>query len=255
MFVTISSILAGEKIFLASLFSFIHTYSKKAATVWFQVISFLHFLTHGFIFCPRERLRNSTAWQSSVSLYFCIWNHAASEVVQFERISHCKMVSCKLKRLNVNSLVLKVFSAVKLIFLSFSIEVFSGKFIATARTRAKFVSTTTTNGGKLRTRKISFQGCVSNRKILSTSRRCSRLCEAKSVYFHFQHRGPEKPVYKEKPKFNTEDEPLLRENPHRFVLLPIQYKDIWLMYKKAEGKRSKWLMKFINFLQWTFKRS
>lgn len=53
----------------------------------------------------------------------------------------------------------------------------------------------------------------------------------------FQHRGPEKPVYKPKPKFNTEDEPLLRENPHRFVLLPIQYKDIWQMYKKAEGKR------------------
>lgn len=52
----------------------------------------------------------------------------------------------------------------------------------------------------------------------------------------FQHRGPEKPVYKEKSKFNIEDEPLLRENPHRFVLLPIQYKDIWQMYKKAEGK-------------------
>lgn len=50
-----------------------------------------------------------------------------------------------------------------------------------------------------------------------------------------KHRGPEKPVYKQKSKFNTEDEPLLRENPHRFVLLPIQYKDIWQMYKKAEA--------------------
>lgn len=50
-----------------------------------------------------------------------------------------------------------------------------------------------------------------------------------------EHRGPEKPVYKSKPKFNTESEPLLRENPHRFVLLPIQYKDIWHMYKKAEA--------------------
>lgn len=30
-----------------------------------------------------------------------------------------------------------------------------------------------------------------------------------------------------------EDEPLLRPNPHRFVIFPIQYHDIWLMYKKA----------------------
>lgn len=30
-----------------------------------------------------------------------------------------------------------------------------------------------------------------------------------------------------------EDEPLLRSNPHRFVIFPIQYHDIWLMYKKA----------------------
>lgn len=28
------------------------------------------------------------------------------------------------------------------------------------------------------------------------------------------------------------DEPLLRENPHRFVLFPIQYHDMWEMYKK-----------------------
>ena len=33
-------------------------------------------------------------------------------------------------------------------------------------------------------------------------------------------------------KFN-EDEPLLRENPQRFVILPIRYDDIWAMYKKA----------------------
>lgn len=52
-----------------------------------------------------------------------------------------------------------------------------------------------------------------------------------------EYRGPEKPVYKEKSKFDTESEPLLRENPHRFVLLPIQYKDIWQMYKKAEGMK------------------
>ena len=31
------------------------------------------------------------------------------------------------------------------------------------------------------------------------------------------------------------DEPLLKENPRRFVILPIQYDAIWKMYKKAEA--------------------
>ena len=30
-------------------------------------------------------------------------------------------------------------------------------------------------------------------------------------------------------------EPLLAENPNRFVILPIQYNDIWMMYKKAQA--------------------
>ncbi|KAG8580194.1 hypothetical protein GDO81_007190 [Engystomops pustulosus] len=30
-------------------------------------------------------------------------------------------------------------------------------------------------------------------------------------------------------------EPLRRDNPHRFVIFPIQYHDIWQMYKKAEA--------------------
>uniref|UniRef100_A0A8C6DFV7 Ribonucleoside-diphosphate reductase subunit M2 n=1 Tax=Moschus moschiferus TaxID=68415 RepID=A0A8C6DFV7_MOSMO len=34
---------------------------------------------------------------------------------------------------------------------------------------------------------------------------------------------------------NVEDEPLLRENPRRFVIFPIKYHDIWQMYKKAEA--------------------
>ena len=34
---------------------------------------------------------------------------------------------------------------------------------------------------------------------------------------------------------DEEDEPLLRENPRRFVVFPIQYPDIWEYYKKAEG--------------------
>jgi len=31
------------------------------------------------------------------------------------------------------------------------------------------------------------------------------------------------------------DEPLLQDNPGRFVILPIQYHDIWAFYKKAVG--------------------
>lgn len=34
-------------------------------------------------------------------------------------------------------------------------------------------------------------------------------------------------------EFNPELEPLLRDNPKRFVIFPIQYKDIWDMYKKV----------------------
>ena len=32
------------------------------------------------------------------------------------------------------------------------------------------------------------------------------------------------------------DEPLLQENPRRFVMFPIKYPDIWKFYKKAEGQ-------------------
>lgn len=35
--------------------------------------------------------------------------------------------------------------------------------------------------------------------------------------------------------FDPQLEPLLRENPRRFVVFPIQYHDIWQMYKKAEA--------------------
>ena len=43
-----------------------------------------------------------------------------------------------------------------------------------------------------------------------------------------------KKVVAEASKQKTE-EPLLMENPRRFVILPIQYGDIWQMYKKAEA--------------------
>ncbi|CAH0694914.1 unnamed protein product [Spodoptera exigua] len=36
-------------------------------------------------------------------------------------------------------------------------------------------------------------------------------------------------------EFDPQKEPLLRDNPRRFVIFPIQYPDIWEMYKKAEA--------------------
>lgn len=35
--------------------------------------------------------------------------------------------------------------------------------------------------------------------------------------------------------FDNAAEPLLKENPNRFVLFPIKYQDIWKMYKKAQA--------------------
>ena len=40
---------------------------------------------------------------------------------------------------------------------------------------------------------------------------------------------------KQKTEVEKTQEPLLMKNPRRFVILPIQYGDIWQMYKKAEA--------------------
>lgn len=47
-----------------------------------------------------------------------------------------------------------------------------------------------------------------------------------------------------KKKFDPELEPLLKENPGRFVVFPIKYHDIWKMYKKAEA--SFWSVEEVN---------
>lgn len=47
--------------------------------------------------------------------------------------------------------------------------------------------------------------------------------------------------------FDPNLEPLLRENPRRFVLFPIQYPDIWEMYKKAEA--SFWTVEEVDLSQ------
>lgn len=46
----------------------------------------------------------------------------------------------------------------------------------------------------------------------------------------------------------TEEEPLLRENPRRFVIFPIQYRDIWKMYKQAQA--SFWTVEEVGTVLW-----
>jgi ribonucleotide reductase beta subunit family protein with ferritin-like domain len=54
--------------------------------------------------------------------------------------------------------------------------------------------------------------------------------------------GPISMVEKE----DTEDEPILKENPSRFVLFPIKYNDIWQMYK--EHLASFWIAEEIDLV-------
>lgn len=44
-----------------------------------------------------------------------------------------------------------------------------------------------------------------------------------------------KDIYNSDMTTKVSEEPLLRDNPNRFVILPIQYDDIWRMYKKAQA--------------------
>jgi len=48
------------------------------------------------------------------------------------------------------------------------------------------------------------------------------------------HTDPEEPIIRRKRNYDMEEE-LLRENPGRFVLFPIQHASIWEMYKKARA--------------------
>merc|ERR1712004_640911 len=48
-----------------------------------------------------------------------------------------------------------------------------------------------------------------------------------------ENQGQQQVKAKKEVKTNVAEEPLLKENPQRFVILPIKYDDIWKMYKKA----------------------
>uniref|UniRef100_A0A8C6D317 Ribonucleoside-diphosphate reductase subunit M2 n=1 Tax=Moschus moschiferus TaxID=68415 RepID=A0A8C6D317_MOSMO len=60
----------------------------------------------------------------------------------------------------------------------------------------------------------------------------TRLLASKTARRIFQEPSEPNPKL---PTPSVEDEPLLRENPRRFVIFPIEYHDIWQMYRKAEA--------------------
>lgn len=51
--------------------------------------------------------------------------------------------------------------------------------------------------------------------------------------------------------FDPTKEPMLRDNPRRFVIFPIEYQDIWQMYKKVIGNvATKYLTSSLMTLAW-----
>merc|ERR1711892_1354039 len=66
------------------------------------------------------------------------------------------------------------------------------------------------------------------------------LTSIENLSIHKENAGVVKQVKKditksEKPLEDFSTEPLLADNPGRFVILPIKYDDIWRMYKQAEA--------------------
>jgi len=66
------------------------------------------------------------------------------------------------------------------------------------------------------------------------------LTSIENLSINKENAGYVKPVKKditvsEKPMKDFSNEPLLKDNPGRFVILPIQYDDIWRMYKQAQS--------------------
>ncbi|XP_038057462.1 ribonucleoside-diphosphate reductase subunit M2 B-like [Patiria miniata] len=80
------------------------------------------------------------------------------------------------------------------------------------------------NQHPMRTKQVKVLGDSQKQNIIPTTKTPSK-----------EEKRKELKEFKKKQQDLLQDEPLLRENPHRFVIFPIQYKDIWDMYKKAEA--------------------
>ncbi|PVD23431.1 hypothetical protein C0Q70_16700 [Pomacea canaliculata] len=68
-----------------------------------------------------------------------------------------------------------------------------------------------------------------------TSNKKKPLGNSQKQNIHTQSNHLTSGVKQDRKKQVSADEPLLRDNPRRFVVFPIEYHDIWKMYKKAEA--------------------
>ncbi|KAL1966811.1 hypothetical protein VTN77DRAFT_3776 [Rasamsonia byssochlamydoides] len=82
-------------------------------------------------------------------------------------------------------------------------------------------------------KKLSFQPADKENAPVSTPTVDTPAVEDKSIVE--KHTVQEAPKVAPGIKEMEANEPLLQENPHRFVLFPIKYHEIWQMYKKAEA--------------------
>ncbi|KAG7270015.1 hypothetical protein CRUP_027973 [Coryphaenoides rupestris] len=73
---------------------------------------------------------------------------------------------------------------------------------------------------------------LNNKENTPPSLNSTRILASKTARKIFDDAEPQMSLTKSK---SNQDEPLLKDNPRRFVVFPIQYHDIWQMYKKAEA--------------------
>ncbi|PSN41795.1 Ribonucleoside-diphosphate reductase subunit M2 [Blattella germanica] len=83
--------------------------------------------------------------------------------------------------------------------------------------------------------KLTLTGKANNVPVTGKSLRVLQDNTTRNIINNDLPNGKETKEEPEKKTFDIELEPLLRENPRRFVIFPIQYQDIWQMYKKAEA--------------------
>ncbi|XP_039252428.2 ribonucleoside-diphosphate reductase subunit M2 B-like isoform X1 [Styela clava] len=108
--------------------------------------------------------------------------------------------------------------------------------------RSQNVSSTENVSRAMKNTKISDENMENSYKVMetkmlarNTGKRILGEVQNTTALTLSPQKNKSKQVQKPKVRFDKEKEPLLRDNPRRFVIFPIEYHDIWKMYKKAEA--------------------
>nr|XP_039274707.1 ribonucleoside-diphosphate reductase subunit M2 B-like isoform X1 [Styela clava] len=108
--------------------------------------------------------------------------------------------------------------------------------------KSQNVSSTENVSRALKNTKISDENMENSYKVMetkmlarNTGKRILGEVQNTTALTSSPQKNKSKQVQKPKARFDKEKEPLLRDNPRRFVIFPIEYHDIWKMYKKAEA--------------------